>query len=219
MEDGECVNKCSDKDDDNSDPPRNFYLLREEKACYDKCPEYSDNKYINLESKECSTCNKPQNPELPEYGEGYILKKNSKLYCYKSCPQPDLDGTEYYHNNDDNICFSSANNRKCGDEDDYKYTLKEKNGETDNNKYICYKSCKDIPGDYIYQYNNFCYKEEQTDATFPKNFYKESRIYKYLYDESFSDICSRDGYCYYRESEEDFVLNQVKKRRIKLDSI
>ena len=202
MEDGECVNKCSDKDNDNSDPPIHFYLLREEKACYEKCPEYSDNKYINLESKECSTCNKPQNPELPEYGEGYILEKNSKLYCYKSCPQPDQDGTEYYHNNDDNICFSSANNRKCGDKDDYKYTLKEKTGETDNNKYICYKSCKDIPGDYIYQYNNFCYKEEQTDGTSPKNFYKESGIYKYLSDESFSDICSRDGYCYYRESEE-----------------
>ena len=132
MPDGECVsvNKCSEKGE--------YYLLREENACVEECPQNSEFKYINKDYDECTTCNKPNNEKDIKNGEGYIVKKGEKEYCYNSCSETINDQPQYYYRrNDDNNCFQSG--EKCDTE--YKFSIYKKNEDPDNIKYhICYKS-------------------------------------------------------------------------------
>ena len=123
----ECVTKC----------PNGYYLLSDE-ICIKYCPKSSENSYVDLKNKKCSTCKK---------GEGFILNTEltdttspKNIFCYESCPP------NTYHKINDNICYDQTT------EDKTCYFPVD-------NKEVCYPSCKDIPGDYKYEKNNLCYEE------------------------------------------------------------
>ena len=135
--DFECVEKC----------PNGYYELSD--VCFKYCPKTSDNSYVDLNKKICTTCKKPNNPR--NIGEGYILytemvsDQPNNIICYEKCPS----NTFYEINN--NICYPlETDNEKCYFSED--------------NPNICYFSCKDIPGNiYIHEKvingKNICSKE------------------------------------------------------------
>lgn len=130
----ECVNTCPDG-----------YIYKE-KICIKNCPKL-DLPYIDLETKSCTTCNIPVNPNSLGSGEGFIIdieKNGNNIICRKSCPS-----STYYKFND-NICYdSSINNDEC-------YF-------SENNPNICYSSCKDITGiksEKRVNGRNICFTEE-----------------------------------------------------------
>lgn len=185
---GKCVSEC--KDDVESE--KNYYLLMKEKTCYEDCPIDYDYKYIDNETNECNTCKIPKNPERVEYGEGYIIERNELLYCSKNCSEHINDESKnYFHRNNDNKCITDI--EKCEENnDEYKYEI----GEEQKN-YICYTSCNEIPGNYIYQYGYKCYSSIQPNNNiFYNYFYKESGINKYLKKEvDINEEKTRIKYC------------------------
>ena len=191
---GKCVNKCSE----GNEGDKKYYLLKEESACYESCPAYSENKYINkkfLEDGECTKCDIPKNPTNIGYEEGYIFKEGENLFCINSCSEKDNEGSNihYYYANDNNICFSES--------DDYKYAI----GDEDYKNNIRYKSCKDIPGNFIHQFGNECYKDipRTIPDTYSKYYFIESNIYKYSKVEEKDSFCSNNGFSYKRKITED----------------
>jgi hypothetical protein len=192
----ECVSSCGN----------NYYLLKEEKTCYKKCPQNSEYKYIDS-NNHCTTC------KIPEYGEigdgiGYIYKKDDKFYCLESCEIDDDGSTStqkvhYYHNDKDNKCITPVGDNVCGESNEYKYYK----GEDPD--YICYKSCKDIPGEYIHQYNNKCFKAkssieaERTTESIVGDiyfvYYLELGLYIYMEESNHINFCAEIGYFYYKK--------------------
>ena len=118
--------------------PNNYYLLSDE-ICIKYCPKSSENSYASIKEKKCTTCKKEEGFILySELTEVTTSPKN--IFCYESCP-PDT-----YYKINDNICYKlSIEDKTCYFPED--------------NKAICYPSCKDIPGGYIYENNNICFKE------------------------------------------------------------
>ena len=118
--------------------PSNYYLLSNE-ICIKYCPKSSENSYASIKEKKCTTCKKEEGFILySELTEVTTSPKN--IFCYESCP-PDT-----YYKINDNICYKlSIEDKTCYFPED--------------NKAICYPSCKDIPGGYIYENNNICFKE------------------------------------------------------------
>ena len=177
-ETGTCVSNCTDGN--NND--KKYYLLREENTCYTEPPNGTEYKYFDIENNEWNTCKIPKNPESPLYGEGFIFDNK----CYKSCKEAKQNSGsseeefKYYRINDNNCIKDCQSN-----EDIYKYSIGNIDSETDetNKKYICYSSCKDIPGDYIHEYGFKCYNQEQNDPSlseYSTYYYRESGINKYF---------------------------------------
>ena len=130
----ECVNDCPDK----------YYIYSN--MCVKICPKSSDKPYLNIETKECTSCNIPENPSNPEEGEGFIKNGDTSdnIICYKKC------SSDTYYKRNDNICYPlsyASNDKNCYFAED--------------NPNICYLSCKEIPGPdkYNYESNNICYKD------------------------------------------------------------
>ena len=196
---GECVKEC----------PGGYHLLEEDKTCYKKCPTDSEYKYIDIHNN-CNTCKIPDLSGIIREGEGFIYEEegeNKKLYCKDSCSKEETNEGEepvityYYHKEKDNICL--VKNVDCeSNEDEYKYSI----GKEEEKNYICYKSCKDIPGEYIYQYNYKCYKELQDDLPgFSKNFYQDSGIYIYLKEEDDEkEICSKKHLYFQKDHDDEY---------------
>ena len=215
MEDGECVHLCSEKNYDD----KKYYLVNKEKACYEECPKNSEYKYLNFESNECNTCNKPEILGNPQSGEGYIYEDINQniLYCYNNPKiKPVEPSTEpptynyYYHKFDNNILITDINS--CEELDEYKYHIP---GE-DYINYICYKSCKDISVNYKYQYGYECYTSEQVIGEYSKHYYIESEIRHYLPVENLKEICINKMYLYRRiiidnDQDENDVYQYVQK--------
>ena len=192
----ECVSSCGN----------NYYLLKEEKTCYKECPQNSEYKYIDS-NNHCTTC------KIPEYGEigdgiGYIYKNDDKFYCLESCEIDDDGSTStpkvhYYHNDKDNKCITPVGDKVCGENNEYKYYK----GEDPD--YICYKSCKDIPDEYIHQYNNKCFKAkssievERTTENIEGDiyfvYYLELGLYIYMEGSNHINFCAEIGYFYYKK--------------------
>ena len=211
----ECINSCtklngyqlylSDTKECVSECKEGYYLSRKENICYKNDCLISKYKYID-ESNECNTCNIPQNTNNIVNGEGYIWDKtiddNRVLKCLKYCSEkittedePEKEVTsevKYYHNDKDNICLNIKEDDGCDHNIEYNYYI----GKDTERDYICYKSCKDIPGNYIYQYEFKCYKEPQVENGFSENYYIESGIYKYIKEGEVEDICSKKGLYY-----------------------
>ena len=217
--DNKCVAQC--------DTENNYYLYRKDNTCYKYClKEGGETLYIDENSQECvSTCRKPSNSD-PQYGEGYILeKKNNEqetvFYCKQSNKEIIIneDGTStittikyYYHNNDDNILLNNSDidSFLCKNNNESQYIYQIANSTTQNsdetgnevpNDYICYKSCKEVPDNYIYQHGNKCHKtisDEFKDKIF--YFQQETGIYKYLdsSEQNENDFCSKAGFYYKR---------------------
>ena len=197
LETGECVYQC----------PENYHLLENEKTCYQICPEDSEYKYIDVYNK-CNTCKIPQDINNIQNGEGYIyIHSNGTYYCLKSCSINFIeeDGStfqkNYHYKNKDNKCINSEEECEVNNKD-YKYSI---GGNVDNNyKYICYKSCKDIPGNYIYAKKYSCYKEKtDIDSNIlntPYYYYNDSGIYRYIDNEDEAKTgCSNKGFYYLKE--------------------
>lgn len=195
----ECVLQC-----------QNGYYLSNQ-TCYKNCSE-SPNIYTDKENKVClSNCKKPQNPEFLQYEEGYILKTSKTynditlyyIYCLKSCENYIEDNTDssveaktFYHNNDDNICINNPEMSDCEDNPDSRYKYHIDNDA--NNNHICYKSCKDISDNYIYEYGFKCYNAVPSDIN-NKYYYEQSGIIKYSSQESENHkFCSDAGFYYLR---------------------
>ena len=197
-ETGTCVSNCTDGN--NND--KKYYLLREENTCYTEPPNGTEYKYFDIENNEWNTCKIPKNPESPLYGEGFIFDNK----CYKSCKEAKQNSGsseeefKYYRINDNNCIKDCQSN-----EDIYKYSIGNIDSETDE-KYICYSSCKDIPGGYIYEYGFKCYKQEQNDPSpngYSTYYYRESGINKYFKkngdDEPPVEDCLKLGLYYLKE--------------------
>jgi len=181
-----------------------YYLLKKENTCYNKPPNETEYKYFDDKYKEWNTCKIPNIPENPSYGEGFIYDNK----CYESCEKaqqsiesPTTLDIKYYRIND-NICIGECENN----DDIYKYSI-DGNDET-NKKYICYPSCKDIPGNiYIHQYGFKCYKETQSTPPndYSTYYYIESGIYKYFKkignDEPPVEDCLKLGLYYLKDKE------------------
>ena len=194
---GECVFNC----------PIGYHLLQKENTCYKKCPVGSE--YID-EYNKCNTCN---------ISQGYIYEDDEKiLHCQKSCLiniidiQSNEDSTNivtnekyYYHKVDDNKCFKTECNQN---NDEYKYSIgiTDNFGENNPNIFICYKSCKDIPGDFLYEHNYKCYQQIPSSEGSPKTqfeyYYNENGIYKYFTNKTEAKIeCSKKGFYYLNKNE------------------
>ena len=214
MKDGKCVKDCNDPDE--IIDGKQYYLVLEDKACYEKCPENSEYKYYNTKYiNHCTTCNKPTNSYEIKYGEGYIIEKQedgepitTKLYCYDT-PQKEIGEGEqsyYFRRYNDNILLII---NSCEDID-YKYTIGSLDAN-DENKYICYYSCKDIPGNYLYQYGNNCYNEKQVDLDdYSNNYYIESGITHYLISDDEESFLKDNGYFYKRQIETEVYQYVIK---------
>lgn len=195
---GTCVTKCEDGNNDDI----KYYLLREEKTCYTKPPNGTEYKYLDIVNNEWNTCKIPKNPESPSYGEGFIFDNK----CYKSCKDirqnDESTDSEYkYYRINDNNCIKDCKSN----EDIYKYSKGDIENETDeaNKKYICYSSCKDIPGDYIYEYDFMCYSI-QSDLPTDKSeyYYSELGIRQYFKNNVELDKeCSKLGLYYLKDKE------------------
>ena len=171
--DGEkCVDNCGNKfivEDTNEcvescDTTNNYYIDIDNdiKTCVKECHSYLGRGFYNS-NKECVKCG------INGVGSGF--HKIDGRECYSECQ---TDNEFKYHNYNNNICF----NTECKNNPDYKYT-------SSDNQYICYNSCSDIAGGYIYEINFVCYKDEPTleqvndisDYYFYQNI---NNIYKYL---------------------------------------
>ncbi len=218
IDDGRCVVKCSDANQEDPSNPGNYiinyYLLRAENACYkDKCPMESDYKYINIKNdyQDCTTCKIPKNPGFIDYGEGYIIEKTETsekiLYCYDSCQDALQSGEtdNYYYNNNDNKCLELVQGCE-GNNGEYKYS----DGVT--NSHICYKSCKEISNEHTFQYGYKCFKQKQTTDTVDNDFKTESNVFHYYI---------KSGIKIYIKSSElstIFKLNLFYKRKVSGDA-
>lgn len=224
----ECINSCTELKNYQlylSDTKKcvvqcegEYRLSRKENICYKNYCQDSEYKYID-ESNECNTCNIPQNPNNIVNGEGYILEEeidgNNVLKCLKYCSKKitniDEGGNEkiseekYYHNDKDNNCLSHISQGEgCENNNEYKYYI----GKEDEIDYICYKSCKDIPGNYIYQYEFKCYKEPE-ENDFSDYYYIESGIYKYIKEEEkVVEICSKKGLYYFKNGNDKECIKE-----------
>ena len=218
----ECINSCEIKNipyhlDDTGECvylcPSEYHLLEKEKTCYKECPKDSEYKYIN-EYNKCDTC---------DISQGYIYEDNQILYCKKSCIinsitiesnaddiTTNLVTKKMSHKVDDNKCFEE----KCDqNNDEYKYSIGVTNSIEEDNPdiYICYKSCKDIPGDFLYEYNNKCYKQkpsagEVSLSTELEYYYIENGIFKYLKDEDTAKKeCSKKGLYYLNKNVKECI--------------
>jgi hypothetical protein len=192
---GTCVANCEG----------GYFLLRNESTCYNKPPNETEYKYFDVDNNEWNTCKNPSIPERPTYGEGYIYEDK----CYKSCNDinllsdlSDISEPKNYHRINDNKCI-----KDCESNDDiYKYSK----NDGEEKDYICYSSCKDIPGNYIYEFEFNCYNSDisflNTDNAGNSQyyFYEESGIYKYFKiddNEELIKVCSSRGLYYLKENQ------------------
>ena len=144
-----CVNDCPtgsykiDKTNKHSCVPRDqctFYISNSYN-CYDSCP--SGNLYHNYGSQECiSGCTvveylyKNNNICYRKEDCNFIDENTSSFKCIRS---PSSCSSHPYHDYNSKLCLSS-----CGQNNGINIYRAE-------DKYICYSSCADIPGYYIYE--------------------------------------------------------------------
>ena len=201
-----------------------YRLSRKEKICYKNyCQDSEYYKYID-ESNECNTCNIPKNPNKIENGEGYIFEEHIGdkvvLKCLKYCSKKTIieeeeeeSETKLYHNDNDNLCLDITEEEGCENNNGYSYYI----GKTSEIDYICYKSCKDIPGNYIYQYGFKCFKEPPEETGFSNFYYIESGIYTYIKEENnVVEICSKRGLNYFKNGNEYECVKECNEGEYKI---
>ena len=217
-----CLEKCKANNNDNEHPyyyhdtkecvPNcgDDFTLKGENVCYEECP--TNTEYIYNHNKICSTCKIPEDPDSPKEGEGYyinslvnyeppvenpIIIKDEKdqIFCLDFCPERHYtgsDGKEYYmhRKSDDNECIFAESCDSIPNSD-YKYSI----GRVDEQVTICYRSCKDIPGNkYIYEKDYLC--QESFDSSENYYYYESSGIYKYVKNNEEINTCSSLGLNY-----------------------
>ena len=180
----ECVKDC----------PIGYYKYLD--ICLKFCPKSSDKPYLNITSKECTSCKIPKNPSNPEEGEGFIKNKDTSdnIICYKKCP------SNMFFKINDNICYlisEASNYKNCYFAED--------------NPNICYLSCKEIPGPdkYNYESNNICYKDNICGN---KYYYKIEGYTKCIEDDgNINNVireCEENNFIYLRGKE---CINDCEK--------
>ena len=190
----ECVTEC----------PSGWYKSIPDKACYPNFHYCYNNSKINLIYID------PKNKECLLSCDKYIYQTEkdgiNAYYCLDSCSEnnlisdiPESTTRKLYRKSDDKICLESC----TGNSDIalyYKYT------KNDNTDYICYKSCQDISGSYIYEYGNTCYANKGSIPE--KSFYytKENDIRKYKKTHEDGEeykFCSKIGYYYLKDGDDN----------------
>ena len=183
----ECVNEC----------PKDYYNYLD--ICLKFCPKISDKPYANETSKECTSCKIPKDPKNPQIGEGYIFtpedqnpepetesqNTNQNSFCLKSCP------SNYYYKINENKCIKLPSNDDDDIDDCY---------FAEDNKNICYNSCKEIPGGYLNEKDKICYKDFQCEES---KYYNIEGYVKCITGGE-SDIineCGAHNYNYLRDNE------------------
>ncbi len=176
-----CVTACDTEDVGGDNTDKYIYKDEENKICYKKCPSNSGKEFYNS-TKQCQTCNVPQNENSIIKGkEGYHYK--GEYLCKDSCEENE------YHNGNDNICFSES----CQDTQIYKYQQ--------FGKKICYKSCLDIKDNYKIEYNYVCYNNiNQIGNVENYYFYNNYGIIKYINKVDFKE-CIEANLKYLKGSE------------------
>ena len=187
---GTCVSKCEDGNEDEKE----YHLLLEEKTCYTEVPNGIEYKILDIINNEWNTCKIPKNPGSPSYGEGFIYNN----ICYQSC---NIAGEQYFHIVNDNHCIENCINNGGI----YKYSI----GDDSKQNYVCYSSCKDIPGDFKHEYGFKCYEGKQAgELDYSEYYYKESDIYKHIKSNDAGQInnyCSKLGLYYLKDDDKQCV--------------
>ena len=163
--------------------------------------------------KELIDC--PENYEIFEENDKKpYWPYNDNKRCLVSCPIIDpytgegvtvnpSNGKYRFHKNDDNECmFGTTCENSVGET--YKYSKYEAAPSTDT-VIICYKSCKDIPGNYIHEKDNQCkenpYTVSEGDNTKLYHYFSKG-IYKYFdSDSEHRERCSELGLLFLRDKE------------------
>ena len=141
----ECVKTC----------PNGYYKYLDLDACLKYCPKSSDKPYLNMTTKECTSCSIPNDYPKRKEGEGFIkaediISENSdnsyNIICYKECP------SDTYFKIKDNICYPLS---KASEDKNCYFP--------ENNYKNCYPSCKEISKynngkKYTFEYKNICYE-------------------------------------------------------------
>ena len=123
-----CIDNCKDK---------TLYFIKGNKQCIPDNKCLTEQKYYYDDSNnEClDTCKgRPLNKFQEALDPSPSLKK-----CLSSCP-PTSDSLLKYYDYDSNECMGECN-RNIGSKNKYRA----------NDGTLCYPSCKDIPGNYIYE--------------------------------------------------------------------
>ena len=153
----------------------NKYFVSGNKKCEDSCSKFHKY-YFDDSNNEClDSCeSRPTKPYSypvidPLGGTNLVPEK-----CKASCDNEDSRG--YFHNYNSHICLSS-----CGEDGSTNFYFKKTSTSDNTYQYICFSSCKDIPGEYIYELNDkLCTNTEIT--TLPSTL--DGNTYDYYYKKS-----------------------------------
>ena len=184
-----------------------LYFIKDQKNCEEDCLEFKKH-YFNPENNEClDTCK-----GLANYEYSIQLSSTTDFKsCIAACPSStDTTSNYYFHDYNSNICI-----QKCGDDNPNNlYHL--------DNEYICYPSCKEIPGgDYKYEL------EQTNDIKTCHDTIPSSCLYYYMKRDGSlkclesSDKCLEMNYNYLlgreckSECNDYYILEDIEEERAK----
>ena len=140
----------------------------------------------------------------------YWPDNNNNQKCLSSCPTEDtynINNQKYrFHKNDDNECMLGENCHSI-ENNDYKYSIKD---IEEDQVVICYKSCKEIPGDLKYVVDDYyCSNECGNEGDY---YYENNGIIKCVKANNFPNECISAGFFYLKGKEcvKDCDSNQYK---------
>ena len=192
-EDLECVKEC----------PNGFYKYLD--ACVKYCPKSSETPYINITTKECTSCKIPKDYSNIKKGEGFIKQEDNSdnlkynIICYKECP-PDT-----YYKINDNICIPLS---EASNDDNCKFP--------EGNSKICYPSCSDIKKyisgkEYTFESKNICYEKNSNINCGDLYYYEKNGFTKCIdYGNEIDEI--RKKYMVIRECENQNLVYLKEKK-------